>query len=104
MVGATATVAHLCFGAHRDEIMKDRQRWTSAPYFIVDDVVSTANYYRDKLGFHYERFWNDPPSFCMVKRNGVVIMLAQLETPGAMRPNHLVDPEGMGHLHLDRRC
>src|SRR5436309_15582556 len=76
------------------DVVKDRQRWTSAPYFIVDDVVSTANYYRDKLGFHYERFWNDPPSFCMVKRNGVVIMLAQLETTGAMRPNHVVDPEG----------
>ena len=53
-----------------DDIVKDRQPWTSAPYFIVDDVVGTANYYRDKLGFHYERFWNDPPSFCMVKRNG----------------------------------
>ena len=67
-----------------DDVVKDRQCWTCAPYFIVDDVVSTANYYRDKLGFHYERFWNDPPSFCMVKRNGVVIMLAQLETAGAM--------------------
>src|SRR2546422_1751916 len=77
-----------------DNVVKDRQRWSSAPYFIVDDVVSTADYYRDKLGFHYERFWNDPPSFCMVKRNGVVIMLAQLETAGAMRPNHVVDPEG----------
>ena len=30
----------------------------------------------------------------MVKRNGVVIMLAQLETTGAMRPNHVADPEG----------
>jgi len=77
-----------------DDLLKDHQRWSSAPYFIVDDVVRTANYYRDKLGFHYERFWNDPPSFCMVKRNGVVIMLAQLETAGAMRPNHVVDPEG----------
>lgn len=31
--------------------------WTIAPYFIVDDVVSTANYYRDKLGFSYDRIW-----------------------------------------------
>ena len=35
--------------------------WAIAPYFIVDDVVTTANYYRDKLGFHYERFWGEPP-------------------------------------------
>ena len=71
-----------------------RPGWTIAPYLIVDDVVATANYYRDKLGFQYERFWNDPPSFCMVKRNGIVIMLAQLEQSGGMRPNRRVDPEG----------
>ena len=72
----------------------DRQRWAIAPYFIVNDVVATANYYRDKLGFHYERLWNDPPSFCMVKRSGVVIMLAQFETSGLVRPNQVADPEG----------
>ena len=77
-----------------DESGAGRPRWAIAPYFIVDDVVATANYYRDKLGFSYERFWNEPPSFCMVKRGGVVIMLAQLENRGNMRPNHAVDPEG----------
>jgi len=69
-------------------------RWSIAPCFVVDDVVATANHYRDKLGFGYDRFWNEPPSFCMVWRNGVVIMLAQLEQPGVIRPNRLVDPEG----------
>ena len=69
-------------------------RWNIAPYFIVDDVVTTANYYRDKLGFQYERFWGEPPCFCMVCRSGIVIMLAQLEKTGVMRPNRIVDPEG----------
>jgi len=73
---------------------RETARWSVAPYLIVDDVVTTANYYRDKLGFHYDRFWNDPPSFCMIKRNGIVIMLAQLEDSGVMRPNHIVDREG----------
>ena len=68
-------------------------RWSIAPYFIVDDVVTTANYYRDKLGFRYERFWGEPPCFTMVYRNGIVIMLSQLEQTGVMRPNSLVDPE-----------
>ncbi len=68
--------------------------WSIAPYFIVDDVVTSANYYRDMLGFHYERLWGDPPAFAMVKRSGIVIMLAQLERPGLKRPNHTVDPEG----------
>lgn len=67
--------------------------WTIAPYFIVDDVVTTANYYRDSLGFDYERFWGDPPRFCMVRRNGIIIMLSQLDTTGVMRPNSLANPE-----------
>ena len=33
--------------------------WRVAPYFIVGDVVATANYYRDRLGFEYHRFWGD---------------------------------------------
>src|SRR5207247_10606007 len=74
--------------------MSSTADWNVAPYFIVDDVVTTANYYRDKLGFTYKRFWNDPPSFCMVRRSGVIIMLAQLEQPGGIRPNRTVDPEG----------
>jgi predicted enzyme related to lactoylglutathione lyase len=68
-------------------------RWNIAPYFIVDDVVNSANYYRDKLGFQYERFWGEPSCFCMVQRSGIVIMLSQFEKAGVMRPNHTVDPE-----------
>jgi hypothetical protein len=34
--------------------------WSIAPYFIVDDVVATADFYRDTLVFHYERFRVDP--------------------------------------------
>jgi predicted enzyme related to lactoylglutathione lyase len=77
-----------------DTVDAARPRWNVAPYFIVQDVVASANYYRDKLGFHYERIWNDPPSFCMVKRSGIIIMLAQLDEPAAIRPNRFVDPEG----------
>ena len=50
-----------------------KPRWSVAPFFIVDDVVATANFYRDKLGFHYDRFWGDPPGFCMVHRAGITI-------------------------------
>jgi predicted enzyme related to lactoylglutathione lyase len=77
-----------------DNSIVAKPRWSIAPYFIVDDVVATANYYRDKLGFHYDRFWGEPACFCMVKRSGIVIMLAQFEKTGVMRPNRIVDPEG----------
>jgi predicted enzyme related to lactoylglutathione lyase len=69
-------------------------RWSVAPYFIVDDVVTTANFYRDKLGFRYERLWGEPPCFSIVMRKGAAIMLSQLEASGLMRPNRIVDPEG----------
>jgi predicted enzyme related to lactoylglutathione lyase len=69
-------------------------RWSIAPLLLVDDVVATANYYRDRLGFRYERFWGDPPAFCMVTRAGVVVMLNQFERTGALRPNRLADPRG----------
>lgn len=73
--------------------VKIQSQWKIAPYFIVDDVVATANWYRDKLGFQYERFWGEPPCFCMVSRGGMIIMLKQLPKTGLMRPNHLADPE-----------
>ena len=77
-----------------DDAVAGRRRWSIAPYLVVDDVVTTANYYRDRLGFGSERFWGEPPCFCMVRRNGVVIMLAQLQQTGVVRPNRVVDPEG----------
>jgi uncharacterized glyoxalase superfamily protein PhnB len=76
------------------EVQPTRTQWSIAPYFLVDDVVATANYYRDKLGFSYERLWGDPPAFCMVKRAGVIIMLSQFPRESAMRPNRLADPSG----------
>ena len=74
----------------------DKPRWGIAPYFIVDNVVDTANYYRDKLGFEYERFWGEPPCFCMVRRSGIVIMLSQLEQIGVMRPNSVAVLDNAG--------
>lgn len=71
-----------------------KARWNIAPLFIVDDLVVAADFYRDKLGFRYERFWGDPPSFCMVYRAGTTIMLKQLEASNSVRPNSAVDPDG----------
>jgi predicted enzyme related to lactoylglutathione lyase len=75
-------------------LAETKQRWSVAPYFIVDDVVATANFYRDKLGFQCDRFWGEPPCFTMMYRSGITIMLGQLEETGLMWPNSAVDPEG----------
>lgn len=44
-----------------------------APSFVVDDVVSTAEYYRDVLGFQILGYFADPPVFAMAGRGGVEI-------------------------------
>lgn len=44
-----------------------------APSFVVSDVVATASYYRDVLGFQILGFFADPPVFAMVGRGGVEI-------------------------------
>ena len=31
------------------ETSEKNENWGVAPYFVVDNVVETANYYRDKL-------------------------------------------------------
>jgi hypothetical protein len=59
----------------------------SAPVLLVADVVKAANYYRDQLGFTYDRFWGEPPSFCMVKRDTFVVMLAQAPADARLVPH-----------------
>jgi len=59
------------------------------PVFLVDDIVKSAEYYRDVLGFQFERYWGEPPCFCMVRRGETEIFLSGPEQPGGkqMRPN-----------------
>ena len=59
----------------------------SAPVLLVADVVKAANYYRDQLGFAYDRFWGEPANFCMVKRDGFVVMLAQAPVGARLVPH-----------------
>lgn len=59
------------------------------PVFLVDDIVKSAEYYRDVLGFTFDRYWGEPPCFCMVGRGVIQIFLSGPEKPGEkiMRPN-----------------
>lgn len=64
----------------------------SAPILLVEDVVAAANYYRDKVGFSYERFWGDPPNFCILERNGFHLMLSQVDDSKHIVPHYKVVP------------
>ena len=61
-----------------------------APYLIVDDIFQSAAFYRDKLGFEFNRIWGEPPQFVIVHRDGAFIMLKSIGTPGHARPSYRV--------------
>jgi predicted enzyme related to lactoylglutathione lyase len=42
-----------------------------ATQFVVEDVVKTAEYYRDILGFEILGYFADPPVYAMAARDGV---------------------------------
>lgn len=65
----------------------------SAPVLLVKDVVAAANYYRDKMGFSYERFWGEPPSFVILAHDGMHVMLQQAKDPAHVVPNWTVSPQ-----------
>ncbi len=60
----------------------------SAPILLVKDVVASANYYRDKVGFSYERLWGDPPCFCILCRDNFHLMLSQVENVKFIVPHY----------------
>ncbi len=57
----------------------------AATLLLVKDVVHSANWYRDKLGFSIVAFYGEPPGFAIVQRDGHYIMFnkadAALITP-----------------------
>ena len=71
-----------------------------APYFIVDDIFQSAEFYRDKLGFHFDRIWGEPPQFVMVGRDQIIIMLKSVGSSGHCRPNHQVNPDACWDAYI----
>jgi catechol 2,3-dioxygenase-like lactoylglutathione lyase family enzyme len=45
-----------------------------APQHWVPDVIDTAEFYRDVLGFTFTRFHGDPPGFVILERDGARLM------------------------------
>jgi uncharacterized glyoxalase superfamily protein PhnB len=62
----------------------------SSPVLLVKDVVSSANHYRDAMGFEYERFWGEPASFVILHRDGMYVMLKQVEDEKHVVPHWTV--------------
>ena len=70
--------------------MEDSVEFTGlAPQFVVPDVVKTAEYYRDKLGFEILGYFADPPVFAMVRRGAAEIHFGKSDR-GEMQVNESV--------------
>lgn len=52
------------------------------PVFLVDDVVQTAQYYRDVLGFQVDFVYGEPPAYASVSRDDAIINFSRSEPPG----------------------
>jgi uncharacterized glyoxalase superfamily protein PhnB len=50
-----------------------------APQLVVEDVVKTAEYYRDTLGFSVLSYFAEPPVYAIVQRDGVEIHFGKVE-------------------------
>lgn len=50
-----------------------------APQFLVMDVRKSAEWYRDKLGFEIGPYFEEPPVFVILNRDGTRLMLSLAE-------------------------
>lgn len=62
----------------------------SAPVLLVKDVVRAAAHWGDQLGFSEQSMWGQPPNFCMVSRDDLTVMLAQVGPGVEVRPHWTV--------------
>ena len=67
-----------------------------SPCLLVDDVVKSAEYYRDVLGFHFDRYWGEPACFVILLRDYIEILLSKPGGSGFVRPNRKVHPARPG--------
>lgn len=65
----------------------------TAPVLLVRDITAAAHYYRDALGFSFDRMWGNPPDFVILRRDGLSLMLNQPPRDAAIVPNWKVSPQ-----------
>lgn len=56
-----------------------------APMLLVRDVVASADYFRDVVGFQYD-LYVDPPEFGLCCRDGQYLMLTQVKDATQIQP------------------
>ena len=57
----------------------------AVPQFTVPDVVRTAEYYRDVLGFQIAGYWDSPPVFAIVWRDKIEVFFSRANQAAEVR-------------------
>ena len=66
---------------------------STAAVLLVKDVAAAAAHYREKLGFESDGLFGEPPSFCILGRDGCRLMLKQADDPGHVVPHWTVSAQ-----------
>jgi predicted enzyme related to lactoylglutathione lyase len=64
----------------------------SAPVLFVRDVHAAATHYRDAMGFSFEKIWGEPPSFAILQRDAMFVMVKQIDDHRHIVPRWTVSP------------
>ena len=65
----------------------------ATPVFLVRDIASMMQWYREVLGFEADHVPKRPPhAFCILRRDAVTLFLQQLD--GYQRPDHYGERDG----------
>ena len=75
----------------------------SAQVLFVRDVHAAAEHYRDAMGFSFGRIWGEPPSFAILERDGMHVMIKQIENHNYIVPRWTVSAGLLGHVFLGRQ-
>ncbi len=58
-----------------------------SPVLLVRDVIQSAAYWRDKLGFTDQSIHGNPPNFAVIRRDDFSVLLAQVPAGQTFIPN-----------------
>lgn len=72
----------------------------SATVLLVADVVKSAAYFRDCVGFGEPDLFGEPPVFAILGRDGFYLMLARVDDPSKIVPHWKLRDEETWDLYF----
>jgi len=79
--------------------MNNAKLTSNAAVLLVRDLVGAAHYYRDRLGFSFDRIWGEPPNFVILYRDGCRLMLHLAPRTHVIVPHWRISP-GMWNVYF----